>query len=209
MLIKTFQFQGERSKSKRPLKHETAILLTSCILLNLQQNIMFLGSVLLVHQTEKMSTSQYVVLVIRKKELMTLFLLFPVQTSLFTKLILVLIVSYQTWEGKEKKLNFWERQNDFSQEVKVKKNRGLKGIYIVKAKVSTGSFKPILVLWVVFSRTVASDSFVTPWPVAYQALLSVGFLRQEYWSGLPFSTTGNLADLGVELESPALAGRFF
>ena len=79
----------------------------------------------------------------------------------------------------------------------------------MKAKVSTGIFKPILVLWVLFSRRVASDGFVTPWPVAYQAVLSVGFLRQEYWSGLPFSTTGNLADLGVELESPALAGRFF
>ena len=35
-----------------------------------------------------------------------------------------------------------------------------------------------------------SDSFVTPWTVAHQAPLSMGFPRQEYWSGLPFPTPG-------------------
>ena len=54
--------------------------------------------------------------------------------------------------------------------------------------------------------------FVTPWTVAYQALLSVGFSRQEYWSGLPFPSPGDLPDPGIEpmsLTSPALAGRLF
>ena len=54
--------------------------------------------------------------------------------------------------------------------------------------------------------------FLTPWTVAHQARLSMEFSRQEYWSGLPFSTPGDLANHGIEpasLESPALAGRFF
>ena len=40
--------------------------------------------------------------------------------------------------------------------------------------------------------------FVTPWPVAYQAPLSVGFSRQEYWSGLPFPSPGDLPDPGID-----------
>ena len=46
--------------------------------------------------------------------------------------------------------------------------------------------------------------FVTPWTVAYQAPLSIGFSRQEYWSGLPFSSPGDLPDPGNEPRSPAL-----
>ena len=59
-----------------------------------------------------------------------------------------------------------------------------------------------------FSRSVVSDSFVTPWTVAHQAPLSSGFPRQEYWSGLPFPFPGDLPDLGIEPVFPALAGRF-
>ena len=54
--------------------------------------------------------------------------------------------------------------------------------------------------------------FATPWTVARQVLLSVGFSRQEYWNGLPFPPPGNLPDPGMEpasLTSPALAGRLF
>ena len=51
--------------------------------------------------------------------------------------------------------------------------------------------------------------FVTPWTVANQALLSMGFPRQEYWSGMPFSSPGDLPDPGIELACLALAGRFF
>ena len=50
---------------------------------------------------------------------------------------------------------------------------------------------------------VVSDS-VTPWTVAYQAPLSMGFSRQEYWSGLPFPSPGDLPDSGIEPRSPAL-----
>ena len=44
----------------------------------------------------------------------------------------------------------------------------------------------------------------TPWTIACQAPLSIGFSRQEYWSGLPFPSPGDLPELGIELRSPAL-----
>ena len=53
--------------------------------------------------------------------------------------------------------------------------------------------------------------FVTPGTVAHQDPLSRGFLRQEYWSGLPFPIPGGLPDPGIEpasLASPLLAGGF-
>ena len=40
--------------------------------------------------------------------------------------------------------------------------------------------------------------FATPWTVAYQAPQSMEFSRQEYWSGLPFPSLGDLPDLGIE-----------
>ena len=46
--------------------------------------------------------------------------------------------------------------------------------------------------------------FATPWTVTYQAPLSIGFSRQEYWSGLPFPSPGDLPDPGIEPGSPAL-----
>ena len=52
------------------------------------------------------------------------------------------------------------------------------------------------------------DSFATPWSVAHQAPLFMGFPRQEYWSGLPFPSAGDLPDPGIEPASPALAGGF-
>ena len=54
-----------------------------------------------------------------------------------------------------------------------------------------------------------SDSFATSWTVDHQAPLSMGFPRQEYWSGLPFPSLGDLPNPGIELVSPALAGGFF
>ena len=53
-----------------------------------------------------------------------------------------------------------------------------------------------------------SSSFVTPWTVARQTPLSVGFPRQDYRSGLPFPPPGDLANPGIEPESPALVGKF-
>ena len=46
--------------------------------------------------------------------------------------------------------------------------------------------------------------FVAPWTVAHQAPPSMGFSRQEYWSGLPFLSPGDLPDPGIEPRSPAL-----
>ena len=46
--------------------------------------------------------------------------------------------------------------------------------------------------------------FVTPWSIAHQALLFMGFSRQEYWSGLPCPPPGDLPDPEIELGSPAL-----
>ena len=56
-----------------------------------------------------------------------------------------------------------------------------------------------------------SDSFANPWTVARQATPSIGFSRQEYWSGLPFPSLGalHLPISGPELTSPALLGKFF
>ena len=54
--------------------------------------------------------------------------------------------------------------------------------------------------------------FAAPWTVAHQAPLSMEFSKQEYWSGLPFPTPGDLPDPGIKptsFASPALAGRFF
>ena len=46
--------------------------------------------------------------------------------------------------------------------------------------------------------------FATPWTVAHQAPPSMGFSRQEYWSGLPFPSPGDLPNPGIEPRSPAL-----
>ena len=53
------------------------------------------------------------------------------------------------------------------------------------------------------SHSVLSDS-VTPWTVAHQAPLSMGFPRQDYWSGQPFLSPGDLPDPGIEPTSPGL-----
>ena len=45
---------------------------------------------------------------------------------------------------------------------------------------------------------------MTPWTVAYQAPQSMEFSRQDYWSGLPFPSPGDLPNLGIEAESPTL-----
>ena len=51
--------------------------------------------------------------------------------------------------------------------------------------------------------------FVTPWTGTPQAPLSMGFPRQEYWSGLPFPSPEDLPNPEIEPKFPALAGRFF
>ena len=49
----------------------------------------------------------------------------------------------------------------------------------------------------------------TPWTAAFQAPPSMGFSREEYWSGLPFPSPGDLPDPEIEPTPPALAGGFF
>ena len=60
--------------------------------------------------------------------------------------------------------------------------------------------------------SVMSDSFATPWTVVHQVPLSMGFFRQENWSGLSFPPPGDFPNPRIEslsLASPALAGGFF
>ena len=52
-------------------------------------------------------------------------------------------------------------------------------------------------------------TLATPWTVAHQVPVFMGFPRQEYWNGLPFPSPGNFPDPGIKLASSALAGRFF
>ena len=67
-----------------------------------------------------------------------------------------------------------------------------------------GGFKRFVVELLSYVRL-----FATPWTMAHQALLSIGFSRQEYWSGLPFPSPGHLPDPGIKPKSPASAGGFF
>ena len=50
--------------------------------------------------------------------------------------------------------------------------------------------------------------FATPWTVAHQPPVSMGFFRQEYWKGLPFPSPGDLPNPGIELASSALTCGF-
>ena len=68
----------------------------------------------------------------------------------------------------------------------------------------------VAMVWMLllFSCSVVSDSFATPSAVARQAPLSMGFPRQEYWSGLPLPSPGDLLNPEIKPVSPELAGRF-
>ena len=75
-----------------------------------------------------------------------------------------------------------------------------------------GRILPGEMYWITCSRRPESESEVTqlcptlcdPMDLAYQAPLSMGFPRLEYWSGLPFSSPGDLSDPGIESRSLAL-----
>ena len=65
-------------------------------------------------------------------------------------------------------------------------------------------YSPAVIFTVfVLSHSVVFDS-VTPWTVAHQPPLSMGFSRQEYWSGSPFPSPGYLPHPGIKSMSPAL-----
>ena len=68
----------------------------------------------------------------------------------------------------------------------------------------------LLILYLfLFSNQVVFGCFATQWFVAYQAPLSTGFPRQEYWSGLPFPSPGDLPHPGIKPEYPVLGAGFF
>ena len=71
-------------------------------------------------------------------------------------------------------------------------------------------------LWILFLESDGKGKslsrvwlFATPWTVAYQFSPSMGFSRQEYWSGLPFPSPGDLSDPGIEPGSTRTGGRRF
>ena len=74
------------------------------------------------------------------------------------------------------------------------------------------SFYLIVLKYVCVKSLSHVQLFAIPWTVAHQAPLSMEFSRQEYWSGLPFLSPGDLPNPGIEprsLRSPALAGGLF
>ena len=58
--------------------------------------------------------------------------------------------------------------------------------------------------WLVVLVAKSCLTLATPWTVVLQAPLSMGFPKQEYWSGLPFPSPGDLPDPGIKPRSPAL-----
>ena len=76
--------------------------------------------------------------------------------------------------------------------------RGMSG------KVGGGCLMALRTIHVTLKSLSCVLLFVTPWTVAYQAPPSMEFSRQEYWSGLPFPSPGDLPDPRIEPGSPAL-----
>ena len=84
--------------------------------------------------------------------------------------------------------------------------------YIIYYSIGKSDDRCLIPLVILCVQSIQSCLTVTPWTVAHQAPLTVGFYRQEYWSGLPFPSVADLPDPGIEpesLTSPALAGGFF
>ena len=91
--------------------------------------------------------------------------------------------------------------------------RAWAGVFIFAQKEGVSAFRPVAPgrsgrKYLLPCSVAASDS-ATSWTVTHLAPLPMGFPRQEYWSGLPFPSPGDLADPGIEPSSPALAGRCF
>ena len=63
-----------------------------------------------------------------------------------------------------------------------------------------------IVVWLVAQSCL---TLATPWTAAHQAPLSMGFPRQEYWSGVPFPSPGDLSYSRIKPESPKSKGGFF
>ena len=81
----------------------------------------------------------------------------------------------------------------------------------LQQKSGGASLPGMTLIFVVVQSLSRVQLFGTPWTVAHRTPLSMGFLRQEYWSRLSFPSPGDLPEPGIKpasLVSPALAGRF-
>ena len=79
------------------------------------------------------------------------------------------------------------------------------GIVVLQGGVTSGQWcLPCFWVWSEVKSLSRVWLFATPWTVAHQAPPSMGFSRQEYWSGLPFPSPGDLPNPGIEPGSPAL-----
>ena len=87
---------------------------------------------------------------------------------------------------------------------------GSEDLHTSRQKLKWGNKIPAEVLCVVCAQSLTQVWLsVTPWTVARQAPLSMGFSRQEYWSGLLLPSPGDLPNAVIKPASPALAGIFF
>ena len=80
---------------------------------------------------------------------------------------------------------------------------GIEGTYLNIVKAIYDSIVAVVKV------TQSCPTLATPWTVAHQVPLSMGFSRQEYWSGLPCHPLGGLPNPGIKPGSPALTGGFF
>ena len=93
--------------------------------------------------------------------------------------------------------------------VQFRSPRSFTGFLSIWSSVTETECWAISTLLLLFSRSVVSDYFATPWTVTCQDPLSMGLPRQKYWSELPFPSPGDLPDPGIEPASLALESIFF
>ena len=86
--------------------------------------------------------------------------------------------------------------------IKLSFNENTKQINIVLKNTSSVLYFLVVVVGGLLAKLCWT--LAPPWTVAHQAPLSMEFSRQEYWSGLPFSSPGDLSDPGIEPSSPVL-----
>ena len=79
----------------------------------------------------------------------------------------------------------------------------LQGIFLTQGLTEPQTYKEFE-LGLVKEESESVSCSVIPWTIAHQAPLGMEFSRQEYWSGLPFPSPGDLPDRGIEPRSPAL-----
>ena len=134
----------------------------------------------------------------RLDELVTPFLILPLYAE---------ALFYRQWMLRLQKDQGLQIFLQYSQEAEG--TRALYGFSLIKALIPFMRAPPswsnhiiLIPKWVKLLSHVRL--FATPWTVAYQAPPSIGFSRQEYWSGLPFPSPGDLPNPGMEPGSPAL-----